>query len=353
MSSRAPGGPAQRAPRLWTTQTGVARSWHPRAMLHPEVPLGTGPFTRRRAHHFGFTDASLRTAIRRKRVLVLRRGVFVTPADRELAAARSDTLHAQNIEALLLALSRKHIAAAGTSAAQVLGLEFLRPPPPSLIVCTDDPGVSGTHKGDYFLRVAPLPPGHVIRRHGVPLTSAERTLLDLSAAMPFPDAVVLAESALRKRFATTEGYDAILAASEGRPGIEKARAALTFANPWTQSVLESLSRVGMHLAGIPMPKVQQAIVVGEEALLVDFVWDHLPIDVLGEADGTEKSIGASRMDTVRRIREEKERHQKLLSTDAEIVRWGWKEANDPRLLASVIQSGFARALQRSRGRLSG
>ncbi len=319
-------------------------------MPRPSVPLGTGPFTRERAYFFGFTDASLRTALARKRLLALRRGVFVTPADRGLAAAHPETLHAQNIEALLLALHRTNIAAAGTSAAQIFGLEFLHPPPSSLIVCTDDPGVSGTHKNDYFLRAAPLPPEHLVRRHGVPLTSGERTLLDLAASMPFADSVLVTESGLRKGFATKAGLDAILAASEGRPGIEKARRALEFANPWIGSPLESLSRVSMHEVGVRLPKVQQAVIVDDEGFLVDFLWDHLPIDVYGEADGTEKSVGADRFETVRAIRAEKDRHQKLVSTGAEIVRWGWREAKNPDLLARMIHAAFARALERSRGR---
>lgn len=322
-------------------------------MLHPAVPIGTGPFTREQAPAFGFTRASLQSALSRKRLLRLRRGVFVSPADRELAAAHPETLHAQDVQALLLALSRTSIAAAGTSAAQILGLELLHRPPPSLIVCTDDPGVSGTHKNNYFLRSAPLPADHVIRRHSVPVTSGARTVLDLAAAMPFVASVVVAESALRKGFATKLGFDEILVASEGRPGIESARRAMQFANPWTGSPLESVSLANMHLSGVvPMPKVQQAVVVGDEAFLVDCLWDHLPIDVLGEADGTEKSVGATRLETVRAIRAEKERHQKLLSTGAEIVRWGWREANNPELLAKLIHQAFARALDRSRGRLS-
>jgi hypothetical protein len=321
--------------------------------MHPDVPSGTGPFNWARAYSFGFTAASLRTAIRRRQILVIRRGVFVSATDREIALQHPATLHAQDIEALLMALQRRRVVAAGTSAAQILGLEFLHPPPKHLVVCTDDDGVSGTHKLDYFLRAAPLPAGHVIHRHRVPLTSVERTLLDLAAAMPFADSVVLAESALRQRLTTLEKLDAVVAAAEHRPGIENARLALGFASPWTQTVLESLSRVSMRAAGILQPKPQQAVIVGDDGYLVDFLWDHLPIDVYGEADGTEKSIGRDRMETVRAIRAEKNRHQKLLLTGAEIVRWGWHEASNPHLLAQVINAGFARALERGRGRLSG
>lgn len=339
-------------PRLWITPCVDRPRWHSPPVPTPDVPLGTGPFRTEDAYRLGFTETSLRTALRRKRLVPLRRGVLVSAADREAAAASRATLHAQDIRALLLALHRRNIAAAGTSAAQILGLEFLHKPPPDLIVCTDDPRVSGTHKRDYFLRAAPLPAEHVIRRHGAPLTSGERTLLDLAASMPFADAVVLAESALRKRFATKAGFEEILAAAEGRPGIESARRALAFADPWTQSVLESLSRASMWVGGVLMPKVQQAVIVGDDGYLVDFLWDHLPVLVYGEADGTEKTVRSSRIETVRAIREEKERHQKLLSTGAEVIRWGWNEARNPALLAGVINAGLARALERSRGRMS-
>jgi hypothetical protein len=322
-------------------------------MRRPELPLGTGPFRTESAHALGFTESELRTAIRRKEIVRLRRGIAVSAADRAAAASHNATLHAQDVKALLLAMRRSNIAAAGTSAAQIFGLEFLHEPPPALIVCTDDPGVSGTHKKDYYLRPAPLPTAHLVTRHGVPVTSIERTLLDLAATMPFADAVVLAESAYRRRLTTVDKVLAVMTASEHRPGIENARLVLGFANQWSGSVLESLSRVSMRQSGLLMPKQQQAVIVGDDGLLVDYLWDHLPIDVLGEADGTEKSVRENRLETVRAIRAEKERHQKLVSTGAEVLRWGWREAKNPELLARIINAGFARALERSRGRLSG
>ncbi len=322
-------------------------------MRRPDVPVGTGPFRTATAHVLGFTESELRTGVRRKQILPLRRGVLVSAADRAAAAAHPSTLHAQDIKALLLAMRRTRIAAAGSSAALIFGLEFLNEPTPDLIVCSDDPEVSGTHKRDYFLRAAPLPAEHVVTHHGVPVTSIERTLVDLAATMPFADAVVLAESAYRKQLTSVDKVLAVMTASHHRPGIENARLALGFANQWSGSVLESLSRVSMRTSGLLMPKQQQAVIVGEDGLLVDYLWDHLPIDVLGEADGTEKSVRESRLETVRAIRAEKERHQKLVSTGAEVLRWGWREAKNPELLARIINAGFARALERSRGRLSG
>lgn len=322
-------------------------------MRRPEVPDGTGPFRADTAHLLGFTESERRTALRRGNLVPLRRNVLVSRSDREAAAQRPETLHAQDIQALSLAMRRTTLVAAGASAARIHGLEFLHPPAPALIVCTDDPGVSGTHKNDYFLRAAPLPASHLTTRHGVPLTSIDRTLLDLAASMPFADAVVCAESAYRQQLTTVDGFRAVVDASLHRPGIEKARAVVDFASPWTGSVLESVSRVSMRAAGVLMPKEQRAVIVDDDGYLVDFLWDHLPIDVFGEADGTEKSVRENRLETVRAIRAERVRHQKLLSTGAEIVRWGWREANDPALLSAVVNAGFARALERSRGRRSG
>lgn len=321
-------------------------------MRRPEVPDGTGPFRADTAHLLGFTESERRTALRRGYLVPLRRNVLVTRADREAAGRHPETLHAQDIQALRLAMRRTTLVAAGTSAARIYGLEFLHPPKQALIVCTDDPGVSGTHKKDYFLRAAPLPASHLATRHGVPVTSIDRTLLDLAASMPFADSVVCVESAYRKRLTTVEGFRTVVAESLHRPGIEQARLVADFAGPWSGSVLESLSRVSMRAVGVVPPKQQQAVVVDDDGYLVDFLWDHLPIDVLGEADGTEKSVRDSRLETVRAIRDEKMRHQKLLSTGAEIVRWGWHEANNPMLLKAVINAGFARALERGRGRRS-
>lgn len=313
-------------------------------------PLGTGPFRRSDAER-GCTTGAIRAAVRSGRWVVLRRGILVTAEDRAQAALRPETLHAQDVQALLLALRRSHIAAAERSAARIYGLEFFRQPSPGLIVCTDDPGVSGTHKNDYFLRAAKLPEGHVGFRYGVPVTSPARTLLDLASSRSFAEGVVLAESAMRKGLLGVEELVAILAATEHRPGIEAARDALMFADPRTESVLESLSRVSMRQAGLVMPQTQQAVHVCDATYRVDFRWDHLPLDVYGEADGEDKYVrDLDRMGTVRAIRAEKAREQALRDTGAEVVRWGMTEARDPALLAARINGAFARAVERGRGR---
>lgn len=318
----------------------------------PSIPLGTGPFPRAFAYARGFTESDVRTLLRRTAWSRVRRDVLVTAEDRAVAVADPATWHALQIKALLISLRRRHIAAAGTSSARIHGWDFHRQPKSGLVVCTDDPGVSGTHKNDYYLRVAPLPSGHVVMRHDVPVTSPARTLVDLGSTLPFTDSVVVAGSAMRRKHLTPAELESLLNTTDNRPGIEAARKALLFADPNTESVLESQSRASMFLGDVRIPQSQRVVVIKGETFRVDFSWDHLlPIEVYGEADGTEKLLGLNRMDTVRALREQERRHNMLVESGAEVIRWGSVEANNPALLAARIHAGFARATERARGRL--
>lgn len=312
----------------------------------------TRPFTIGEAMLAGFDRAAIRAALRSGRWIRLRQGVFVTRAARAAAAASPETLHAQDVHALMLAMSRRRLAAAESSAARILGLEFEHPPPAELIVVTDDPDVAGTHRDGYFLRSAQLPEADLQRRHGIPITSPARTVFDLAANNGFTAGVVAAESAYRRKLIQRADLEAVLLSGAGRPGVSVAREALLFAAA-TGSVLESVSRVSMRTAEVTMPTTQYVIWINGRMYIVDFYWNHLGIDVFGEADGLGKYVlGEDRMSTIRALRAEKAREQDLLDTGAEVVRWGWTEARDPALLGARINGAFARARERQRGRAS-
>lgn len=310
----------------------------------------TEPFTIADAYRAGFDRAQVRTALRRGIWIRLRHGVFVTARARAAAAADPATLHAQDVRALMLATSRRRLVAAENSAARIYGLEFLDPPGPELIVLTDDPGVAGTHRDGYFLRSAQLPDADVCTRHGVPITSAARTVVDIAANRGFVAGVVAAESALRLGRVTKAELLAALESAAGRPGVEIARAAITFADGRTASVLESVSRTSMKAGGIVQAHPQWVVWISGQMFIVDFCWTHLGFLVFGEADGTEKYVSdGDRLGTIRKIRAEKEREE-LLRAEGEVVRWGWREAREPALLAARLNAGFVRAAERQRGR---
>ena len=310
---------------------------------------GTGPFSLTQALSWGFSRADVRAHVSAGRWLRLRREIFVTEADRLVAAARPETLHAQDVRAVQLALSRRQVVGAATSAAQILGLDLRRPPGPDVVLLTDDDKVASTHRDGYFLRVAPLPPGDVITRHKTPITSPGRTLLDVAANHGFEDGVVATESAYRKRLITPAEFGARVDAGAGRPGIQVAREVHSFANPLTESVLETISLLGFREMGVPMPLVQVVIVEEWPQIRVDCFWPW--IRLVGEADGMAKYTMNGRR-PMAELREEREREQRIRDADCDIVRWDWRIASNPELLAKRVFAAMERAEARLRGRAS-
>lgn len=308
----------------------------------------SGPFTLEQARARGFTLDDVEHAVEQGFLVRMRRAVFVTAADYAQAALDPRRLEALKAQCLLLALTRKRIAAAGLTAARIHGLELLGKPRTELVVCTDEVGVKPTRRDGYCLRVARLPDDHMDIRHDVPVTTIGRTLLDLASTLDFKAAVVAIESALRQRLITTAEFDALLEWAEGRPNVNRARKALLFADPRTESVLESVSRVTMSKLDIPMPTPQTVMIIDGVEVRLDFDW--MPgLDLVGEADGYEKYLpngGTDRAATLKALQDEKARERRILTRRREIVRWGWREANDEQLLAAVLLPAIARAQAR-------
>jgi hypothetical protein len=320
-------------------------------------------FSRRQAYAAGISRREFDAALAAHTIVKWRRTVFASARAAAAAAADPATAHAFEVEALIHALSRERIAAAGTSAGQIHGLPLITPPPKRLIVCTSDPGVGGTcryptqswsarERGDgYALRPAPLPPGHVVRRHHVPVTSVARTLFDLAGELSFAGAVAATDAARHDGLVTLVELTQMLTWGAGRPGIDMARKVVQFSDPRAESPLESVSRVGMHVEGVPPPELQVEIFTpaGEFVARADFLWRHLP--VLGESDGMKKFLIPG-TDTVRLavVRSHFGRHNALVDMDFELVRWGWDEAMDSPRLAARLFAAFERAEARIAGR---
>lgn len=309
---------------------------------------GSGPFNLAQALAWGFTRYEVRAHVKAGRWIRLRREVFVTATDRLVAAARPDTLHAQDVRAVQVALSRRQVVGADTSAAQILGIDLREKPAPEVVLLTDDDGVASTHRDGYFLRVAPLPTEHVITRHGTPTTSPGRTLLDVAANHGFEGGVVAAESAYRRRLITPDEFSIVVEAAAGRPGIHIAREVLAFANPLTESVLETESLLSFRAAGVPMPDAQ--VVISKYPMIrVDFFWSW--IRLVGEGDGMRKYEMDGRQPMVE-LRRQRDREQLIRDAGCDIVRWDWKIARSPRLLAARVLPAMERAEARLRGQVS-
>lgn len=300
------------------------------------------PFTAAQAWEAGFTRSDVRRMIRRGEWVALRRGVFVTAAVLARVGDDRERRHVLEVAALLQALECDAVAA-GASAALVWGLDLLVPPR-MLTVVTDDPDAVGRRGRDYLLRTSGLLSGHRTKRDGVPVTTAARTVVDVARTTTFAEGVALADSALQRQLSTRGELAALLADCARWPGVSRARRVVAFADPRSESVLESLSRVAMHREGVPPPRTQVRIADAR----VDFLWDH--VRVVGEADG----LGKYEPDGVRTTREivraEKRREERLADAGFEVVRWGWDDARNPPRLAHRLRAAFARGAERQRGR---
>jgi putative AbiEi antitoxin of type IV toxin-antitoxin system len=123
-----------------------------------------GPFTRRQAVAAGYSPAEIRRLLFRGQWVVLLRGIYV---EAELLAVIGQALqrrHALDVAAVLLGLECQ-AAAATTSAARILGLEFLTVPPPGVVVVSGDPRARVGRRNGYALRgAARAPPTKAVRR---------------------------------------------------------------------------------------------------------------------------------------------------------------------------------------------
>jgi len=308
-----------------------------------------GPFTRAQAVRASISSAEIRRLLRRGEWVVLRRGVYVEASLLGSVTADAERRHALEVAACLLVLEYPG-AAATTSAARILGLEFLTAPPDEPVVVSSHKGVRAGRRDGYVVRSAALPEHHLRIRHGVPVTAAARTVVeDLAGGLPFKDAVVLADSALRLGRASMRQLREVLCDCSGWPGNRAAQDVVAFADKKSGSVLESVSRVVFRDEGLPAPLTQVAIGDEWEGYGdVDFLWEE--VNVIGEADGLAKYEPDDRRSTRDKVRAEKRREERLSDAGYEVVRWGWEDANNPPRLARRLRAAFGRGLERKGGR---
>lgn len=313
--------------------------------------MDSAPFTTTQARQRGYTPAHIRRLVACREWTVLRRGVYVETVVMEAATRVPGRRHALDVAALLLSLDYDAVAA-GASAVRIWNLDTLQPPADEVVVATDQPGIVSRRRGDYVVHAATLPPAHRAHRHGVAVTSAARTVVDIARTSRFVDGVVVADSALHRRLTTPRELTAILADCAGWPGIARARRVVAFADAASESALESISRVAMAQQGVPAPRTQ--VTLGDHigfGARVDFLWPEQK--VIGEADGLGKYEASGGRSTREIVRAEKRREERLADAGYEIIRWGWEDARRPGRLGFRLRAALARGAERQRGRLAG
>jgi len=298
----------------------------------------------------GTSRGQLQRLVQRGYLLRLARGGYASAA---LVAAQSGdraTKHA------VLATAALTVAGTGTvvshhSAALIHGLDMLGRGIEETVALTRPPASTSRRSGPPGVRlhVAALPAGHVVTRHGMPLTSAARTVIDLARTSSFVAGVVVADSALRTRKTAKAELRSVIAACPRWPGLQAARRVVAFCDARSESVLESVSRAAFRDQGLPPPELQ--VWVGGETEMIgraDFLWRAYR--TIAEADGAIKYADPSR------AKAQLERDARLREAGFEVVHFTWQEITQaPGQVAGSIRAAFRRAsmLGAARKRLAG
>jgi hypothetical protein len=176
-----------------------------------------------------------------------------------------------------------------------------------------------------------------------------------------PDAVAIADAAVRRGLTDLARIDEVLRWQEGWPYLDRGRAALALVDPRRETWLESFSLATLASLGVPMPLAQVAIHTARGRFIgrVDAFWPDCA--TVGEADGRAKYAiadptfrrdGGDPGELARRaVLLEKEREDRLRDAGLEVVRWSTADMlRDPSAVAERVR----RALRRGDpGRFSG
>ncbi|MBF0672789.1 MAG: hypothetical protein IR160_09415 [Salinibacterium sp.] len=289
----------------------------------------------------------LRSGIRSGEYVRVRPGAYVAREDRE--GASDDELYRQRMLAAA-ASARRPLVFSHDSAANMWGLPGVGAWPPRVhLLAPRDTG--GRSHGDIQRHCLGDDP-HAVVIDGIRVTSLARTLVDVACTSTFMRAVAMIDSGLRmprsgetrwnlgRAHTTSDELRAVLNGLLPYPGSAKAFKAIEFGDGLSGSALESVSRVQMHLLGVPAPELQVAFSDADGHIGdADFYWRHL--DLIGESDGKAKYAGReaspSGKSAEQVLWEEKQREDRMRAVTSGFLRWDWSTAISRHRFAATMR----------------
>lgn len=296
-------------------------------------------FRRQDALAAGFTDDEIRRLYTRGGWRRLGHGAYLGESAFEHATPEAQ--HRLLIDATVPRMSGDAVLS-HQSAAVVYGLPVWRTPLDRVHVTRDRRG-GGRIKNRVTVHCSSLD-GHVAEVDRYLVTRPSRMVVDLGRTLPFEQAVVTGDAAVRTFGITPEDLESELVSAQGRKGVGAARRVVRFLTGYSESVGESRSRVMFSTTGLPVPS-QQGVVRGcDDRILgrVDFFIESSSF--LGEFDGRVKyermlKPGQEPGDAVFA---EKRREDAMRELGFQMVRWTWDELGDPVRLAARIRRALTR-----------
>lgn len=241
-----------------------------------------------------------------------------------------------------LASAREALSRAGLravlsheTAAQLLGLALLEPPSARRLTVPRNRSRLVVPGWEVVRRDVPL--RDRVLREGLPCTGPARTVSDLARTLPTPEALVVADSALRGRLVRERDLRRRLLRAEGS-GAGRLRLVGSLVDAGSGSALESLLRWTLHEAGLPAPVTQHRIRdgAGREVARVDFCWpeEGLVVEADGFAFHSERSA----------YRRDRERTNSLVRLGWRVLRFTWEDVRHrPGYVVGLVRACLADA----------
>lgn len=282
----------------------------------------------------GLTRHSLKVLREEEAVLRVRRGVY-SPcplpdrATHLLTNGLLDRGYLAEVRAVLLELGPRAMAG-GRTGALLRGWDLAVEPTDVEVVVP--PGGLTKRVGVRFTQLAE-PHASKHRVHGLdPVLTLQPLELVLHCALvlPLAEAVVIADSAMRKGSITRTALTKAVRKHHAKPGYRRMRKVLLWSDGKSGSVLESLLRVLVLEAGIARPESQYVITKGTHRMRVDFCWVDMRLVV--ECDGRRFHDPADARNTDRR------RDNDLESLSWRVLRFTWADVvHNPEYVLALIR----------------
>lgn len=224
--------------------------------MHPRLAAAadrqSGVFTTADAAGCGYEPDEIRTALRNRYWVRLRRGVYAARETVDATDGDPVARHLLDCVAVLLCLRPGAVLSHG-SAARLHGLVVPRALSTDVVLSDDQQWRRG--RGYEVMRAAVRPADRVSMGRFWQ-TSVPRTLVDCARGWRIGDAVVAMDDALARRMTTVDEIRARVLAATHWPGIAAAARAVSLADGRAESPLETRGRLRLVGGGLAVPELQ-------------------------------------------------------------------------------------------------
>jgi predicted transcriptional regulator of viral defense system len=313
------------------------------ANIVPDTGRLAGIITHAELAKAGLTKSKVNVLVGRGTLTRADRGIYARPDQVRQLTSTQQGKAALRVAAATAVIGPESVGS-HADAALIHGIALLTQPDPKLISIsrpTDAPRTRTTERPFIRLRISDIPEDHRTTRHGVPLTTPARTVIDIARTTSLREGIVAADSALHQKLTTKNELYAVIDRCARWPGIAQARRAVDFSDALSESPLESLARLVFADGGLPAPELQAWVggdVGGAARPLgrVDFYWRAH--STIAEADGALKYADPNR------ARDQLQRDEYLREAGFQVVHFTWQQLHaNPAQIIQSIRTAFAQA----------